>query len=231
MFHKRNVDSGDRPELLITVEARSPRSSLGEAYRQLRTSVLLSTAGHAPKSLLVISSLPSEGKTTTSVNMAISLAQTGVRVLIVDADMRRPRLHDIFGLENQRGLSTILSRELSESEVLAIIEQHEETGVYVLPSGPIPPNPAELLGSDQMRQLISTLESNFAHAILDSPPISSVTDGVLLSSMVDGVLMVVSCGRSSREIVKRSRQMLRDVRAKILGVVINNVKFVRHDYY
>src|SRR5215217_5349492 len=122
-------------ELLI---AADPRSSLAEAYRQLRTSILLSTAGHAPKSLLITSSLPSEGKTTTATNTAISLAQTGVKVLIIDADMRRPRLHSVFNIENGDGLSTILSAELTESEILKVIKQDEGTKLNLLTSGPIP---------------------------------------------------------------------------------------------
>jgi capsular exopolysaccharide synthesis family protein len=220
--------NGTQPELLIDAD---PRSSLAEAYRQLRTSVLLSTAGHAPKTLLVTSSQPSEGKTTTAVNVAISLAQTGARVLIVDADLRRPRLHSLFQTGNRRGLSTILSSDTSEAELLEMTEQHEASGLHMITAGPIPPNPAELLGSEQMRQLIQQLGASFTHVIIDSPPISSVTDGVLLGSMVDGVLLVVHGGHSSREVVRRSRQLLQDVGAKIVGVVLNRVDLRPHDYY
>ncbi len=207
------------------------RSSLAEAYRQLRTSVLLSTAGRAPKSLLVTSSLPSEGKTTTAVNTALSLAQTGAKVLIIDADMRRPRLHSTFEVENSRGLSTLLSSEMSEAETLQVIKRHEASGLHLLTSGPVPPNPAELIGSEQMRRLFSTLESNFTHIVVDSPPIASFTDGVLVASMVDGVLLVLHGGKSSRDVARRSRQLLLDVGAKIFGVVLNNVDLQSHDYY
>lgn len=224
----RNGNGHGNTELLINTD---PRSTLAEAYRQLRTSVLLSTAGRAPKTLLVTSSVPSEGKTTTAANTAISLAQTGARVLIVDVDMRRPRLHSIFELENRRGLSTILSSNSSEAEMLSMIHRHEASGLEVLTSGPIPPNPAELIGSDQMRRLIATLESNFTHIIIDSPPIASFTDGVLVASMVDGVLLIVHGSKTSRNLVRRSRQLLQDVGAKIFGVVLNNVDLQRHDYY
>lgn len=215
-------------ELLIKADSRS---SLAEAYRQLRTSVLLSTAGHAPKTLLVTSSVPSEGKTTTAVNTAISLSQTGASVLVIDADMRRPRIHSIFQKDNREGLSTILSREMTENEVLSVIKRYENSSLHLLSSGPIPPNPAELIGSDQMRRLIKTLERNFTHIVIDSPPIASFTDGVLVASMVDGVLLVVHAGKSSRGIVRRSRQLLYDVGAKIFGVVLNNVNVKSQDGY
>jgi capsular exopolysaccharide synthesis family protein len=228
-LQKRNGnDPAPNPELLVNVDGRSP---LAESYRHLRTSILLSTAGRAPKSLLVTSSLPGEGKTTTAVNTAISLAQTGAGVVIIDADMRRPRLQSIFGLHEQDGLSSILSNDLPDPAMLDLLIRDEASGLYVLTSGPIPPNPAELLGSEQMRRLINVLQQHFHHVVVDSPPVSSFTDGVLISTMVDGVLLVVHGGKSSRHIVRRSRQLLQDVGAKIFGVVLNNVNVQSHDYY
>jgi succinoglycan biosynthesis transport protein ExoP len=227
-IQKRNGSNGGSPELLLHVNGRSP---LAEAYRQLRTSVLLSTAGRAPKTLLVTSSLPGEGKTTTAVNTAISLAQTSASVIIIDADMRRPRLRSIFDLPEREGLSSILSSDVSHEKMLQTIAKDEASGLYVLTSGPIPPNPAELLGSDQMRKLITVLSSAFTHIVIDSPPINSFTDGVLIASIVDGVLLVVHGGKSSREVVRRSHQLLLDVGAKIFGVVLNNVSARSHDYY
>jgi capsular exopolysaccharide synthesis family protein len=223
-----NGNGHGSPELLFNVEGRS---ALAEAYRHLRTSVLLSTPGHAPKTLLVTSSVPAEGKTTTAVNTALSLAQTGANVLLVDADMRRPRLHTIFETGNGRGLSNILSDDLSEAEVLSMIVQHDPTGLNVLTSGAIPPNPAELIGSEQMRHLIKTLEGTFTHIIIDSPPVGSFTDGVLASTLVDGVLLVVHSGKTSRGVVRRTKQLLQDVGAKVFGVVLNNVNLREHDYY
>ncbi len=223
----RNGNPGDNPELLMNVDGRSP---LAEAYRHLRTSVLLSTAGRAPKSLLITSSLPGEGKTTTAVNTAVSLAQTGASVVIIDADMRRPRLRSIFGLSERAGLSSALSSDLTEAEMLALVSKDETSGLHVLTSGPIPPNPAELLGSEQMRRLMATLQEEFTHVVVDSPPITSFTDGVLIASIVDGVLLVVHGGKSSRHVVKRARQLLNDVGAKIFGVVLNNVNLQSHDY-
>jgi len=215
-------------ELLIHAD---PRSSLAEAYRHLRTSILLSTAGHAPKSLLITSSLPSEGKTTTATNTAISLAQTGAKVLIIDADMRRPRLHSIFDIDNRAGLSTLLASELSDAEIDDAVRQDEKSKLYLLTSGPIPPNPAELIGSEQMATLLRMLQNRFTHIVVDSPPIASFTDGVLIASMVDGVILVVHSGKSSKQVVRRSRQLLNEIGAKVFGVVLNNVNLNSQDNY
>lgn len=222
------AEAAAKTELLIHTDSRS---SLAEAYRQLRTSILLSTAGHAPKSLLITSSLPSEGKTTTAVNTAISLAQTGASVLIIDSDMRRPRLHSVFNISNAEGLSTILSSDLNEKEILDIVQYDEDAKMYLLPSGPVPPNPAELIGSEQMSNLLKVMQKSFTHVVVDSPPIASFTDGVLIASMVDGVILVVHSGKSSRQVVRRSRQLLQDIGAKIFGVVLNNVNLRSQDNY
>lgn len=226
-LQKKN-GNGSHPELLLNIDSASP---LAEAYRHLRTSILLSSAGGAPQTLLVTSSQPSEGKTTTAVNTALILEQTGATVLVIDADMRRPRVHSIFDMKNQRGLSTILASKMSETEMLEVITQHEASGVYVLTSGTIPPNPAELIGSEEMHRLIAVLKRKFTHIVLDSPPIASFTDSVLIASLVDGVLLVVHGDHASRAIVRRSRQVLQDVGAKIFGVVLNNVSLRPSDYY
>jgi capsular exopolysaccharide synthesis family protein len=154
--------------------------------------------------------------------------------LIVDADMRRPRLHSIFNLNNDRGLSALLSREASENEVASAIQQDEESGLSILTAGPSPPNPAELLGSEQMVKLIAAVTSNFTHVVIDSPPVAVFTDGVLIATMVDGVLLVVHSGKSSRKVVARARKMLLDVGARIIGVVLNKVEAAgsnSYDYY
>ena len=215
-------------ELLIHTDSQS---AIAEAYRQLRTSILLSTAGHAPKSLLVTSSLPAEGKTTTATNTAISLAQTGAKVLIIDADMRRPRLHSVFNISNAEGLSTVLSTELSKEEIIDVVQFDKSANLFLLPSGPVPPNPAELIGSEQMANVFKILQGEFTHIVVDSPPIASFTDGVLIASMVDGVILVVHSGKSSRQVVRRSRQLLQDVGAKVFGVVLNKVDLSSQDNY
>ncbi len=225
---QRTNGNGSGPELLINASGLSLQS---EAYKHLRTSILLSTAGRAPKSLLVTSSVPAEGKTTTVVNTATVLAQTGAQVLVIDADMRRPRLHQVFGLSNNDGLSAILSSDMTEADVLSKINKFRDTNIYLLSSGAIPPNPAELLGSTQMKRLLDIAGETFNYIVIDSPPIASFTDGVLISSLVDGVLLVVHGGKTSRQVVKRTRQMLHEIGAKIIGVVLNKADVRSSDYY
>lgn len=212
--------------LTLVSDARSP---IAEAYRHLRTSLLLSSAGNPPRTILVTSSQPSEGKTTTAVNTAFMLAQTGAEVLIIDCDLRRPRLHANFNLSNTRGLTNFLSGECPIEDVL---QNHAQVpNLKLLTSGPVPPNPAELLGSEEMRNLLKTLSERFAHIIVDSPPAISFTDASILSTFVDGVILVVHGGRSSRAVVRRAKQQLMDVGANIFGVVLNNVKADSHEYY
>ncbi len=205
------------------------RSPIAESYRHLRTSLLLSSAGQPPKTILVTSSQPSEGKTTTAINTAFMLAQTGADVLIIDCDLRRPRLHAEFEISNARGLTTWLS---GEKDLDGLIQSCPRTNnLKILTSGPVPPNPAELLGSAEMRKLLAQLSERFNHIIIDSPPAISFTDASILSTMVDGVMLVVHGGRSSRAVVRRAKQHLLDVGAHIFGVVLNNVKLETQDYY
>jgi polysaccharide biosynthesis transport protein len=237
------ASKGDKGRLIGPVGAAAPpgasnalalvddaRSPVAEAYRHLRTSLLLSSAGQPPKTILVTSSQPSEGKTTTAINTAVMLAQTGAEVLIIDCDLRRPRLHAHFDVSNSVGLTNWLS---GEKNVEALIQTYDKrANLKLLTSGPVPPNPAELLGSDEMRKLLTLLSERFAHIIIDSPPAISFTDASILSTMVDGVVLIVHGGKSSRAVVRRARQQLLDVGANIFGVVLNNVKLEsQQDYY
>ncbi len=203
------------------------QSTVAEAYRALRTSVLLSSAGHPPKTILVTSGRPGEGKTTTAINTAISLAQLGASVLIIDCDLRRPKVHKVFGISHVHGLSTYLSRD---AELDQLIHALPIPNLFLLPCGPTPPNPAELVSSEKMREMLITLSQQYDHIILDSPPLINVTDPVILSTMVDGVIMVVHAGKSTRDVVRRASQELTGVGAKVFGVVLNNVNLQREGY-
>jgi polysaccharide biosynthesis transport protein len=219
-------EPGTNTALALIDDVRSP---VAEAYRHLRTSLLLSSAGQPPKTVLVTSSQPSEGKTTTVVNIATMLAQTGADVLVLDCDLRRPRVHAHFGLPNTRGVTNYLSGDSNVSELVQTYDKLPN--LKVIPSGPVPPNAAELLGSDEMRKLLYVLAENFTHIVIDSPPAISFTDASILSTMVDGVMLVVHGGRSSRAVVRRAKQQLQDVGAHIFGIVLNNVKMEGTDYY
>lgn len=211
-------------ELLSNMDVHS---IAGEAYRALRTSLLLSTAGTPPKTILITSGQASEGKSTTAVNMAISLAQLGSKVLIIDCDLRRPSIHKHLNISSAKGTTNYLS---SNTDLESLIQELAIPNLFAITSGPIPPNPAELLSSPKMKEMIKLLGKSFDHIIIDSPPVVNVTDPIILSTLVDGTVMVIHSGKSTRGIVQRSRQELQSVRAKIFGVVLNNVNFAREGY-
>jgi len=229
-LNKRRLLGGNGASVTSTAELISDHpaeSGYAEAYRSLRTSVLLSLADHKPKTILVTSPQPSEGKTTTAINIAIALAQTGVRVLVVDADMRRPRCHKALGVVNKQGLSTYLSAG-GDLEKLIL---ETSAGVYILPCGPPPPNPSELLTSGRMLSGLRDLEGKFDHIVIDSPPVATVSDGLILAKSVDGVVLVVQGNQTSRTVAMRARQMLVNVGAKVFGVVLNKVDAGSSYYY
>ncbi|HMZ20649.1 MAG TPA: polysaccharide biosynthesis tyrosine autokinase, partial [Blastocatellia bacterium] len=221
-----SAGSGEHGKLtkLVTLDQLS---SVVEAYRMLRTSVLLSAAGNPPKVTLFTSGQPGEGKTTTAINTAISLSQLGSSVLLIDADLRRPTVHRVFKMGQSQGLSTFLSRQV---EIDPLIHKLWVPNLSVLPCGPIPPNPAELISSERMKSLLKVLSEKYDHILIDSPPLINVTDPVILSTMVDGTILVVQAGRSTRDIVRRARQELASVGAKIFGVVLNNLDIKREGY-
>ncbi len=204
-----------------------PKSMLSEAYRSIRTSILLSSSEKTPKRISITSPNPSEGKTTTVINTAIALSQTGARVLIIDADMRKPRVHKIFNHENGTGLSTFLS---GHGDLDAIVKKSEVPNLFYIPSGPVPPNPSELLGSNLFKKMLESLEARFDHVLLDSPPVLGFADAIILASSVNGVILTVLGGRTPRETLQRAKEAVQQTQTKILGVVINRVDIRRSDY-
>lgn len=214
---------------LVTLEER--HSPMAEAYRHLRTSLLFSSAGKPPQTILVTSAQPSEGKTTTAVNTAITLAQADADVVIIDCDLRRPRLHHYFDLENTQGITNYLSGERNTENLIKTCRDLPR--LKVVTSGPIPPNPAELLSSDEMRNLLQFLRGRYKHVIIDSPPAISFTDAAILATLVDGVVLVAMANKSSIHLMRRFKQRLANLGARIYGVVLNGVKSgsMDYDYY
>jgi len=221
--------NGTGSTALITLNDR--KSPMAEAYRHLRTSLLFSSAGKPPQTILVTSSQPSEGKTTTAINTAITLAQADADVVIIDCDLRRPRLHNHFGLENTHGLTNYLSGEESTDNLLKTYPGLPR--LKIITSGPIPPNPAELLSSQEMKNLLQTLRGKYKHVIIDSPPAISFTDAAILSTLVDGVVLVAMAGKSSVHLMRRFKQRLGTIGARVYGVVLNGIKAnsMEYDYY
>ncbi len=205
-----------------------PRSNVAEALRSVRTNLLFS--GHGPLNrLLVTSALPQEGKSFLSSNLSVLIAATGSRLLIIDADLRRPNLHKLFELENTQGLSTVLAGINTFED--CVIETHVPN-LHVMLAGPTPPNPAELLGSERMTELLDSIE-DYDMIIIDSPPVNVVADPLMLSSLVDGVLVIIEANSTSRSLVARTRDLLMEVNANVLGAVVNklNVRRAGYGYY
>ena len=210
------------------------KSQMSEAYTSIRTFLLFSTAGKPPKVMMVTSARREEGKTTTSVNTAISLTKSDARVIIIDADMRRPRMHKVFKVSNTTGLSSFLSgnEEFSES----LIRHTGIPGLDIMPSGPLPPNPAELLSSYRLRDLIDGLYPLYNFIIFDTPPILGLADAAITSTQTDGVILVVRSGETPKEAAHQAKKILESVNAKVLGVVLNainesNLKYGYYSYY
>jgi polysaccharide biosynthesis transport protein len=218
---------GPRVELLSFAQ---PRSQISEAFRALRTSLLLSQAEHPPQVMLVTSALPREGKTTAAVNLAVTLAQLGDRTLLVDSDMRKPGVRRALNLPvvREAGLSSYLAGACSLEE--AITPHPAISNLLALVTGPIPPSPADLLSSYRMREAIADLRRRFKFVVIDSPPIMAATDAVVLSALTDGVLLVVRSGETPKEAFTRTRDILASVKCRLLGVVLNAVDSSAPDY-
>jgi succinoglycan biosynthesis transport protein ExoP len=220
--------SGPRVELLSYIQ---PKSQISEAFRALRTSLLLSQADHPPQVILVTSALPREGKTTAAVNLAVTLAQLGDRTLLMDSDLRKPGIRRALNLTigKEVGLSSYLAGVSTLDEVM--IPHPTINNLVALTTGPVPPSPADLLSSHRMREAIVELRHRFKFIVIDSPPVMAATDPVILSALTDGVLLVVRSGETPKEAFTRTRDLLAAVKCRLLGVVLNAVDSSAPDYY
>ena len=225
---KRLVLTTSKEAVELVTQAR-PQSQMAESYRALRTSLLLSSLGAPPKVIMITSALPQEGKTTTSINTAVVLAQKGVRVLLIDGDLRRPSIHKTLGMGPHSGLSNVLTGSTTLDD--AIVRTSLLPNLFVLPAGTPPPNPAELLASSNMRDVLLQLREQYDHIVIDTPPSLSVTDAVVLSPRADAVILVIRSGQTSKQALRRSRDILFQVNAKLVGVLLNAVDLTSPDYY
>ncbi|MBB3110571.1 capsular exopolysaccharide synthesis family protein [Paenibacillus phyllosphaerae] len=199
----------------------NPKSPVAEAYRSVRTNIDFSSLDTSMQVVMVTSATPGEGKSTTIGNLAVVYAQADKRVLLIDADMRKPTVHHTFRLSNRVGLSSVISRQ---AEVKAAIQETDIPNLFTLPSGPIPPNPSEMLGSNRMTTLIDELRGQFDLILIDTPPVLAVTDAQIMATKSDGVLLVLEAGRVKRDMALKAKQQMMQVKANIIGVVLNNVK-------
>jgi polysaccharide biosynthesis transport protein len=226
---KRLVIASSSKEAVELITQVRPQSQMAESYRALRTSLLLSNLGAPPKVIMVTSALPQEGKTTTSINCAVVLAQKGIRVLLIDADLRRPSIHKTLGMGPRSGLSNVLTGSATLES--AITHSPILPNLDVLPAGTPPPNPAELLASTNMRDVLTELRGRYDHIVVDTPPTLSVTDAVVLSPRADAIVLVIRSGQTTKQALRRSRDILMQVNAKVSGVLLNAVDLSSPDYY
>jgi protein-tyrosine kinase len=227
-FKKKTKKIGSNKRNLIT--HFSPRAAISEQYRTIRTNIQFSSVDESIRTILVTSSGPEEGKSTTVANLAVVFAQQGKKVLLIDADLRKPTVHYTFQLENTTGLTNVLTKQTQLEK--AVVETLVDN-LKVLPSGPIPPNPAELLGSKAMEDMLVAALEQFDIVIFDTPPVLAVTDAQILANRCDGTILVVGSGKTQIEPAVKSKELLLSSKGKLLGVVLNrkNAKDSQYYYY
>ena len=217
----------NRTDRIFSLE--DPKSIVSEAFRTLRTNIQYTNIDKNVKIITITSPSQREGKSTVSSNLAFSLAESGKKTLIIDCDMRKPRLHKMFGVSNLDGLTRYLMGELQENEGFKKVRGAEN--LDLLTSGPVPPNPAELLGSNRMKEFLGELEDRYDYIILDSPPIGLVTDSAIISTISDGTILVLEVGQTQTDIAVHATELLKKVNAKILGVILNKIPVRGNQYY
>lgn len=214
--------------LYVPVTIKDPRSPMAESFRTLRTNINFSAVDRELKMLLVTSPHMGEGKSTASANLAVVMAQAGQETLLVDCDLRKPVLHKFFDLPNGQGLTNLLSEDLPLEK---LVQPTVQDKLKVLTSGPIPPNPAEMLGSRRMERFLKELRSRYDRIIIDTAPVEAVTDALVLSSQVDGVLLVIDAGKTPVQMAQDAREKLARANAYLVGVILNKVKREANGYY
>ncbi|MDQ1000325.1 capsular exopolysaccharide synthesis family protein [Neobacillus niacini] len=205
-----------------------PKSPISEQYRTIRTNVQYSSIDKELKTLMVTSSGPAEGKSTTAANLAVVFAQLGKKVLLVDADLRKPTVHRSFGVNNLFGFTTVLTKQAT---LASTVLDTEEKDLYILTSGPIPPNPAELLSSKSMEQFIEEAKEQFDYVLFDTPPLLAVADPQILANKVDASIFVVYSGRTEIDQAKKAKELLQNAQSKLVGVVLNHKELKNNEYY
>lgn len=208
----------------------NPKAAASEAFRELRTNLQYTNIDKKVKSIVITSPSLGDGKTTTVCNLAISLAQSGNKVLVMDADFRKPKLHHYFGVKNNEGLTNILTDD-KDFRQINIVGKTDVPGLFIVTSGPIPPNPAEMLSSTRMQQLLEQLNKEYDVILVDSPPVGQVTDAAILAGIVDGTILVIACGDTRIEMAKRAKKALKGVNAKIIGTVLTKFNTGRSSSY
>ncbi|SFH86840.1 CpsD/CapB family tyrosine-protein kinase [Pisciglobus halotolerans] len=229
MFKKKSRElrsNGERPSLITLTR---PSSVIAEQFRTIRTNINFSMIDNDLKTISVTSAGPGAGKSTISANLAVTFAQEGKKVLLIDTDLRKPTVHKTFHVPNRDGLTTLLTDR--ETEITDIVHHTETDNLYLITSGIIPPNPAELLGSNRMTQLIDGLEQIFDLVIFDLPPIVAVTDAQIISNKTDGTIFVINKGGADKEMVLKAKELLEKVNANILGAIFNRVEIEENHYY
>lgn len=202
------------------ISLNHPKAPISEAYRTLRTNIQFSSLDKNINTILITSAGPEEGKSTTISNLAITMAQANKKILLIDADLRKPKIHEYFGLNNSTGLTNVL---VINKYLEDVVKKSTVAGLDILTSGPKPPNPSEILGSNSMKELLDEVKRKYDVILLDSPPVGLVTDPAILSAIVDGTILVVNFGKTSIQEAQRSKQLLENVNANILGVVLNKI--------
>jgi capsular exopolysaccharide synthesis family protein len=221
----KNKPSSNRKTLIAMLDPKSP---ISEQYRTIRTNVQFSTVDEEVKTLMVTSAGPGDGKSTTAANLAVVFAQQGKKVLLVDSDMRKPTAHYTFNMSNVYGLTSVLTKQIT---LINAVEESQENNLFILTSGPIPPNPAELLSSKAMEQFFHDAEEFFDLIVFDTPPLLAVTDAQILANRCEGSILVISSGKTENEQAVKAKEMLDAAQSKLLGVVLNNKKIENSNYY